>query len=107
MRPVLGSLFQFCGPICHQRDRSGLRTIRLERCALSRVRLSTITVRIWLLGKKSQQAGRHQRSTPDQVEVEPSVTEKREAELTIECPGDQSRDGKITDRVDSCSENPF
>ena len=74
--------------------------------ALSRARLSTITVRIWLLGKKSQQAGRHERSPPDQVEVEPSVTEKREAELTIECPGDQSRDRKITDRVDSCSENP-
>ena len=74
--------------------------------ALARVRLSTITVRIWLLGKQSEQAGGHECSPPDQVEVEPGLTEKRKAELTIECPGDQSCDGKIPDRVDSCSENP-
>ena len=58
-----------------------------------------------MLGKQSEQTGGHECSAPDQVEVEPSLTEKREAELTIKCPRDQSCDGKITDRMDSRGEH--
>ena len=41
-----------------------------------------------------------------QVEVEPRLTEKREAELAIECPRDQPRNPKIADGVDSRCEHP-
>src|SRR5438270_8986916 len=54
---------------------------------------------------KRKQTRSHERSPPDQVEVEPSLPENREAEPTIERPRDQPRDGKITDRVDSCGEH--
>src|SRR5215469_7195882 len=66
---------------------------------------STIPSRIWMLGKESEQTGGHECSPPDHVEVEPSLAEKREAELTIDCPRDQPCDGKIADRMDSRGEH--
>ena len=59
-----------------------------------------------LLGKQGEQTGSHECSPPDQVEIEPSLTEKSKPELAIECPGDQACNGKIADRVDSCREHP-
>ena len=48
----------------------------------------------------------HERSCPDQVEVEPRLTEKCEAELSIDHPSDQPRDCKIGNRVDAGGEHP-
>ena len=67
----------------------------------------TIPSRIWLLSKESEQTGGHERSSPEQVEVEPGLTEKREAKLAIDRPRDQPCDGKIADCMDSRGQQPF
>lgn len=55
--------------------------------------------------QQREQARGHERSPPDQVEVEPSLTEHCEAEPAIERPRNQACDGKVADRVDSRCEH--
>src|SRR5271155_3192760 len=48
----------------------------------------------------------HERRCPDQIEVEPRLTEKREAELSIDHPSDQTCDRKIGNRMHTRGEHP-
>ena len=58
------------------------------------------------LYQEGDQTRGHERSCPDQVEVEPRLTEKCEAELLIDHPRDQPCDCKIGDRMDAGGEHP-
>src|SRR5207302_7349390 len=57
------------------------------------------------LQEEREQTGGHERGSPDQIEVEPCLAKKGEAELTIDYPREQARDGKIGCRMDQCGEN--
>src|ERR1700730_1289431 len=48
----------------------------------------------------------HERRCPDQIEVQPRLTEKREAQLSIDYPSEQPCDRKISNRMDTGGEHP-
>ena len=52
------------------------------------------------LQEEREQTGGHERGSPDQIEVEPCLTKKGEAELTIDYPREQPCDYKIGSRMD-------
>jgi hypothetical protein len=58
------------------------------------------------LYQESDKTRGHERRCPDQIEVQPRLTEKREAEPSIDHPSDQPRDCKISNRMDAGGENP-
>ncbi len=57
------------------------------------------------LYKEGDKTGGHERGCPNQVEVEPRLTEKCEAELSIDHPSYQPGDCKIGNRMDACGEH--
>jgi hypothetical protein len=58
------------------------------------------------LYEDGDQTGDHKRSGPHQVDVEPSLTEKREAYFTIDHPCDQPGNRKVASRMDGRGEHP-
>ena len=56
------------------------------------------------LHQESDKTRGHQRNCPEQIEVEPRLAEKREPEFSIDQPGDQPRDCKISKSVDAGGE---
>jgi hypothetical protein len=82
-----------------RRRQLGVRSIRRDAAC----RVSRRHNRLYQEGDKTRD---HERNSPDQVEVEPCLTEKREAQLSIDHPSEQPSDRKISNSVDPSGENP-
>src|SRR6267378_3615951 len=73
--------------------------LRDAACRVSRRRHN----RLYQEGDKTR---RHERSSPDQVEVEPCFPQKREAQLSIDHPSEQPSECKISNSVDPVASIP-